>query len=84
MYTDCWNFGQSLREQFAPLGAENLLQIVNSTENLNGRLSAVYEAPEMTLGTIYGEYDLYQSGWDYLEEGNTNLTYLYIIRIPKE
>lgn len=78
MYTDCWNFGQSLREQFAPLGAENLLQIVNSTENLNGRLSAVYEALEMTLGTIYGEYDLYQSGWDYLEEGNTNLTYLYI------
>lgn len=78
LYTDCWNFGQSLREKFTPLGAENLLQIVNSSENLNGRLSSVYEALEMTLGTIYGEYGLYQSGWDYLEEGNTNLTYLYI------
>ena len=32
----------------------------------------------MTLGTISGEFELYQSGWDYLEEGNTNLTYLYI------
>ena len=78
MYTDCWNFGQSLREQAAPAGAENLLQLVNEDESLNGRLSSVYEALEMTLGTIYSEYELYQSGWDYLEEGNTNLTYLYI------
>ena len=78
MYTDCWNFGRSLREQAAPLGAENLLQIVNGSENLNGRLSAVYEALEMTLGTIYDDHTAYQIGWDYLEEGNTNLTYLYI------
>lgn len=78
LYTDCWNFGQTLREKFAPLGAENLLQIVNNSENLNGRLSSAYDALEMTLGTIYNEYALYESGWDYLEEGNTNLTYLYI------
>ena len=78
VYTDCWNFGQSLREQFAPVGAENLLQLVNGSEDLNGRLSAVYEALEMTLGTIYDEFSAYQYGWDHLEEGNTNLTYLYI------
>lgn len=78
LYTDCWNYGQSLREEYAPRGAENLLQVINSTVSLNGRLSSVYEALEMTLGTIYGEFETYQSGWDYLEEGNTNLTYLYI------
>ena len=78
VYTDCWNFGQSLREQFAPVGAENLLQLVNGSEDLNGKLSAVYDALEMTLGTIYDEFSTYQYGWDHLEEGNTNLTYLYI------
>ena len=78
VYTDCWNFGQSLREQFAPVGAENLLQLVNGSEDLNGKLSAVYDALEMTLGMIYDEFSAYQYGWDHLEEGNTNLTYLYI------
>jgi len=78
VYTDCWNFGQSLREQSAPVGAENLLQLVNGSEDLNGKLSAVYDALEMTLGMIYDEFSAYQYGWDHLEEGNTNLTYLYI------
>ena len=78
VYTDCWNFGQSLREQSAPVGAENLLQLVNGSEDLNGKLSTVYDALEMTLGMIYDEFSAYQYGWDHLEEGNTNLTYLYI------
>ena len=26
-YTDCWNFGQALKEKYAPDGAENLLQV---------------------------------------------------------
>ena len=83
VYTDCWNFGQSLREQFAPVGAENLLQLVNGSEDLNGKLSAVYDALEMTLGTIYDEFSTYQYGWDHLEEGNTNPTYLYINKNTK-
>ena len=78
VYTDCWNFGQSLREQPAPVGAENLLQLVNGSEDLNGKLSTVDDALEMTLGMIYDEFSTYQYGWDHLEEGNTNLTYLYI------
>ena len=32
----------------------------------------------MTLAAISTDFASYQSGWDYLEEGNTNLTYLYI------
>ena len=78
LYIDCWNYGQSPIEEYAPHGAENLLQIINSSAVLNGQLSTVYEALEMTLGTMYGDYERYQTGWDHLEEGNTNLAYLYI------
>lgn len=78
LYTDCWNYGKSLREDYVPQGAENLLQVVNSSAALNGKLTTVYEALEMTLAAISTDFASYQSGWDYLEEGNTNLTYLYI------
>lgn len=78
LYTDCWNYGESLREDYVPQGAENLLQVVNSSAALNGKLTTVYEALEMTLAAISTDFASYQSGWDYLEEGNTNLTYLYI------
>lgn len=78
LYTDCWNYGKSLREDYVPQGAENLLQVVNSSAALNGKLTTVYEALEMTLAAISTDFATYQSGWDYLEEGNTNLTYLYI------
>ena len=78
LYTDCWNYGKSLREDYVPQGAENLLQVVNSSAALNVKLTTVYEALEMTLAAISTDFASYQSGWDYLEEGNTNLTYLYI------
>ena len=78
LYTDCWNFGQSLREEYAPQGAENLLEVVNNTPELNGMLSTIYNNIASALGTVYSGSQEYQSGWDYLEEGNTNLTYLYI------
>lgn len=78
LYTDCWNYGKSLRDDYVPQGAENLLQIVNSNMALNGKLTTVYEALEMTLAAISTDFVSYQSGWDYLEEGNTNFTYLYI------
>ena len=38
----------------------------------------------MTLATIYEDYESYQSGWEYLAEGNTNLTYLYIDTMAKK
>lgn len=84
VYTDCWNFGESLREKYAPQGAENILQIINDSPRLNGRLSYVYDELEMALATIYGDYERYRAGWEYLEEGNTNLTYLYVNTAAKK
>ncbi len=77
-YTDCWNFGSSLREKYAPDGAENLLQAINENPQLNGKLSIIYDDIASVLSGLYNDMNTYQDGWDYLEEGNTNLTYLYV------
>ena len=77
LYTDCWNFGSALIEKYAPQGAENLLQVVNKSPRLNGKLSVIYDDLAYTLGNIYSDYQNYQMGFEHLEEGNTNFTYIY-------
>ena len=77
LYTDCWNFGSALIEKYAPPGAENLLQVVNNSPRLNGKLSVIYDDLAYTLGNIYSDYQNYQMGFEHLEEGNTNFTYIY-------
>ena len=77
LYTDCWNFGSALIEKYAPQGAENLLQVVNNSPRLNGKLSVIYDDLTYTLGNIYSDYQNYQMGFEHLEEGNTNFTYIY-------
>lgn len=77
LYTDCWNFGESLREKYPPAGADNLLQVVNETPQLNGKLSIIYDNIATALNSLYDELLVYENGWEYLEEGNTNLTYIY-------
>lgn len=77
LYADCWNFGSALIEKYAPQGAENLLQVVNNSPRLNGKLSVIYDDLAYTLGNIYSDYQNYQMGFEHLEEGNTNFTYIY-------
>lgn len=77
LYTDCWNFGSALIEKYAPQGAENLLQVVNNSPRLNGKLSVIYDDLAYTLGNIYSDYQNYQMEFEHLEEGNTNFTYIY-------
>lgn len=78
MYTDCWNFGKSLREKYQPVNADNLLQVVNGSQDLNGRLSTIYENIVSAITSVYDHCQKYDDGWDWLEEGNTNFTYIYI------
>ena len=77
LYSDCWIFGSALIEKYAPQGAENLLQVVNNSPRLNGKLSVIYDDLAYTLGNIYSDYQNYQMGFEHLEEGNTNFTYIY-------
>ena len=58
-------------------GAENLLQVVNNSPRLNGKLSVIYDDLAYTLGNIYSDYQNYQMGFEHLEEGNTKL-YLHL------
>lgn len=84
LYTDCWNFGSSIKEEYAPQGAENLLQLVNATPELNGMLNTIYDNLKDTLNTIYNDSRTYWSGWDNLKEGNTNFSYIYIDENAKQ
>lgn len=84
LYTDCWNFGSALIEKYAPQGAENLLQVVNNSPRLNGKLSVIYDDLAYTLGNIYSDYQNYQMGFEHLEEGNTNFTYIYANKDTKK
>lgn len=84
LYIDCWNFGMSLREQYAPQGADNLLEVVNSSQDMNGRLTEVYDGITAALNDIYDCSTRYQDGWEWMEEGNTNYTYIYINQKTKQ
>ena len=75
--TDSWNFGSALIEKYAPQGADNLLQVVNNSPRLNGKLAVNNDELAYTLGNIYSDYQNYQMGFEHLEEGNTNFTYIY-------
>ena len=78
VYVDCWNFGESLRERYVPDGATNLLEAVNQSPQLNGKLEEIYQTLEWILGSLQSEYESYRGGWEYLEEENTNFSYLYV------
>ena len=84
IYTDCWNFGSALEEEYAPVGGKNLLEVVNNTPELNGNLTEIYDRLSFVLSGIFDDYTTYQSGWEYLEEGNTNFTYLYVDKEKKQ
>ena len=57
---------------------------MNNTPELNGNLSEIYDHLAFVLSGLYDDYTIYQSGWEYLEEGNTNFTYLYVDREKKQ
>ena len=77
VYTDCWNFGMPVKEKYTPENGENILEIVNHSPQLNGKLAEVYEDLDAAINNIYQQVRHYQTGLEYLEEGNTNLAYIY-------
>ncbi|MFV0529084.1 MAG: sensor histidine kinase [Lachnospiraceae bacterium] len=81
LYTDCWNFSAyGIEERYAPVGYDNILEVVNEDENWNGRLQEVLEDLHTVLQNLYGSVADYEAGYSALMEGNTNLTYLLLDR----
>lgn len=78
-YTDCWTFdGVWLEEMYAPQDTESLLDIVNTQDKWNGRLSEVFEMIYHTAFSVRDRVIHYEENIDKWDEGNTNLSYIFV------
>lgn len=84
LYKDFWSFPQGIEEKATPDGAKNILEVVNRTPELNGRLEEVFQMLESTISSIAVNMDLYQHNDDTWAEGNTNFQYLLVDQKSKE
>lgn len=77
-YVDYWNYnGERLLEQYPPIGAKDLLEIVNTSPQWNGKLSDAYNYIQSVAQRLYQAVDFYESSLETWKEGDTNLFYLY-------
>ncbi len=80
LYSDCWALTNGIREitSCKPNGADNLLSIVNSNAELNGKMSDVYSRISETLNALQDDIYSYEAAKSGLDEGNTNFSYLLL------
>lgn len=83
-YVDCWTFGEIVPEKYAPVGASNILEVINKTPGLNGKLSTIFEYLHSILNKLSGEMERYKNSGDAWDEGNTNLSYMYVDQSVKK
>lgn len=85
LYTDCWNFSNGIiGEKYAPEGFKNLLELVNTDPEWNGKLEEAYRLLDNALLMVPHYYYQYKDGLETVEEGNTNLAYLYVDQKEKK
>lgn len=79
IYRDCWVYdGAKLDEAVSPQGAEDVLEIVNSNPNWNGRLNEAYSMISNVLYELEKSYESYQGAYSEITEGDTNFSYIYV------
>ncbi len=84
-YTDIWTYdGSVLREPFAPDGAKDILEVVNNTPALNGKLTQVYDSILNAYESISNLYFMYENQPSMWTEGNTNFTYVFVNKANKK
>lgn len=74
-YQDFWTFNGAIEEEAKPEGGNNILEVVNKTPELNGKLSEIYSNLETTLASLYFDVQNYKAGGEWTE-GNTNFAYI--------
>lgn len=85
LYVDCWEFSDGvINEKYAPEGFKNLLELVNTDAEWNGKLEEVYRILDNTLVILPHYYYKYKDGLETVEEGNTNLAYMYVDQKAKK
>lgn len=79
VYTSCWLYdGYYIEEKYAPDGAENILEIVNSNPKWNGKLDEMMHNISETVSGI--SWDVRESKYvqEQWSEGNTNLSFMLV------
>ena len=78
VYTACWTFEAARNGKFAPEGYDSLLDAINHNQELNGKLSNIYEWLEEAGQLMADERANYENPSEQWTEGNTNYKYLYL------
>lgn len=78
VYKDCWVYDGAVQmEEFAPVGAQDILSIVNENPQWNGRLDEAYNMLGDVLYALNEQYTIYRKSRDSVKEGDTNFSYIY-------
>lgn len=79
IFTSCWVYdGFEVEEEFAPIGAENILEIVNNDSNWNGKLTEAMDLVSSSIDSISMNIYSCQSVQERWSEGNSNVYYLLV------
>lgn len=78
LFNDFWGFYQAVQEVKAPEGAKDILEVVNETPALNGRLEEIFLALDHTLFVLQDMFAKYEQNNGMWDEGNTNFNYFLI------
>ncbi|MGL6200204.1 MAG: sensor histidine kinase [Lachnospiraceae bacterium] len=82
-YTSVWDFECGLKEECLTLGDKNIIDIVNTDSDWNGRLDDIIGALENSLYEYNEYYTLYSGGYHNYEDGNTNFSFLFVDKEQK-
>lgn len=78
VYKDCWVYDGAVQvEEFAPVGAEDILWIVNNYPQWNGRLDEAYSMLGDALYALNDQYSVYRKANESVKEGDTNFAFIY-------
>lgn len=76
-----WNYdGTKIPGDYKTVNGETVLQLVNNSKTWNGRLSDAYRMINDAAEIIYSDVDNYVLNQKQYQEGNSNITYLYVNR----
>lgn len=78
LYRTFWNYdGYWIDEAYAPVGADDILDVVNNNPAWNGRLEEAFSKIDASITTIRTDIVNYEEMKNTWLEGDTNLTFLY-------
>ena len=85
LYVDCWNYdGYWYKEECKTAEGKSILDVANEDPAWNGHLSEAFDIVETAVQSVYWNMDHYQRLLESYQEGDTNLTYLYVDQTAKE